>query len=626
MQEFGMSEQSAFDPISAELVHLLPPDAAPVLTDGGVLDRLKHELRMAPLLAQGRAEVGGILRGTSYFENGRRILSVHGIQPVPCSYASGPTWTLTVPERLELEKMLRISPPGEPGLGVLGFYRSNIRVGTAPSKEDLELYSAYFPGQDTVVMILGRPYGADLGIVYYARETRISVPAGPVRQAQPARHGVQMPRELPPPDERRLLPMPAGRDASRPWIVGLVSAAAAVLLTVMALLGYNLWRAGRTTGTGSPLALQIESHSGQLLIRWDAASRLVAFARRGHITIRDGVDFHDFELSAAQVRSGKLVYLPASNNLDLRLDVEQPDGRRVGESVIFLAPPELMTAGGGMTMPEISAAPPLGYPPQATGRSQPATGKSADIRLSANAALPPRAGLSDTPPGRQTGAPPPLVPRISPDGLRPPAQTAKTPAPDAPAPARRAPPVQAAALPSASRAPSAPPPSIQPPPDPENGTGRALSQQAVPEPEASPAPGPAAITPAAPKPLAPTPPPQASPDAIPAEPAPAPPGIQPSPPVADNAPPEPIRQVSPVVPPQTRKLMHTPVEIQVKVSIDEYGKVTHAAIAGTKGPLAKFLTSAALSAAYEWQFKPARANGHALPSDKLIVFSFSSKP
>ena len=81
-----------------------------------------------------------------------------------------------------------------------------------------------------------------------------------------------------------------------------------------------------------------------------------------------------------------------------------------------------------------------------------------------------------------------------------------------------------------------------------------------------------------------------------------------------------------MVPPQTRKLMHTPVEIQVKVSIDEYGKVTHAVIAGTKGALAKFLTSAALSAAYEWQFKPARANGHALPSDKLIVFSFSGKP
>ena len=81
-----------------------------------------------------------------------------------------------------------------------------------------------------------------------------------------------------------------------------------------------------------------------------------------------------------------------------------------------------------------------------------------------------------------------------------------------------------------------------------------------------------------------------------------------------------------MVPPQTRKLMHTPVEVQVKVSIDEYGKVTHAVVAGTKGPLAKFLTGAALSAAYEWQFKPARANGHALPSDKLIVFSFSGKP
>jgi hypothetical protein len=618
MQEFSMSEQSAFDSTSAELAHLLPPGAAAVRTDRSVLVRLKHELRMAPLLAQCRAEMGGILRGTTHFENGMRVLLVQSIQPVRCSYASGPTWTLTGPERLELEKLLRISPPGAPGLEVLGFYRSNIRAETAPSKEDLELYSAYFPGQDAIVMIVGSPYGAHLRIACYSREIGTSVTADPVRQGQLAPHGAEMPRELPPPDESRLRPpLPAGRAASRPWMVGLVSAAAAVLLTAMALLGYNLWRAGRATGTGSPLALQIESHSGQLLIRWDAASRLVVFARKGHITVRDGVDFRDFELSAAQVRSGKLVYLPASNNLDLRLEVEQPDGRRVGESVIFLAPPELMAAGGTTTMPEISA-PPLAYPPHAADRFQPATGKSADVRLPANVVLPPRAHSRDSPPGRDGDAPPPAVSRTSPDALGPLAETAKTPAPDAPAPERRAqaiaPSVQAPAPPSPS--PSAPPLSAQPSPAPENRSGRALSQQAA----SPPVPPQAATTPAAP-----TPPPQAGPAAIRAEPAPEPTRIQPSPPVPDNAPPEPIRQVSPVVPPQTRKLMHTPVEVQVKVSIDEYGKVTHAVIAGTKGPLAKFLTGAVLSAAYEWQFKPARANGHALPSDKLIVFSFSSK-
>ena len=51
-----MSEQCAFDPTSAELAHLLPPDAAAVRTNRSVLVRLKHELQIAPLLDQGRAE------------------------------------------------------------------------------------------------------------------------------------------------------------------------------------------------------------------------------------------------------------------------------------------------------------------------------------------------------------------------------------------------------------------------------------------------------------------------------------------------------------------------------------------------------------------------------------------
>jgi TonB family protein len=59
----------------------------------------------------------------------------------------------------------------------------------------------------------------------------------------------------------------------------------------------------------------------------------------------------------------------------------------------------------------------------------------------------------------------------------------------------------------------------------------------------------------------------------------------------------------------------------VKVNVDPSGKVTDAAFE-TPGP-SKYFADAAIRAAKNWTFVPAKANGENLPSQWLLRFEFA---
>jgi TonB family protein len=62
--------------------------------------------------------------------------------------------------------------------------------------------------------------------------------------------------------------------------------------------------------------------------------------------------------------------------------------------------------------------------------------------------------------------------------------------------------------------------------------------------------------------------------------------------------------------------------VDVQISISASGKVTAAKLGRRKGPVADALGKTAVSAALDWQFRPATQNGEAVSSDKILEFLF----
>jgi hypothetical protein len=84
----------------------------------------------------------------------------------------------------------------------------------------------------------------------------------------------------------------------------------------------------------------------------------------------------------------------------------------------------------------------------------------------------------------------------------------------------------------------------------------------------------------------------------------------------------PIHQAQPVLSAAVRNLIATLVEVDVKVRIDETGRVVKAEpLPGTE-PVSSSLVGAARSAAMLWRFEPARRGNQPVPSDLVLRFQY----
>lgn len=91
---------------------------------------------------------------------------------------------------------------------------------------------------------------------------------------------------------------------------------------------------------------------------------------------------------------------------------------------------------------------------------------------------------------------------------------------------------------------------------------------------------------------------------------------------AIDMPAEAIRAQRPVVPPDVKLAITSDNVVNVRVVIDESGRVTAARVVSTSGRMASSLTPYAVQAARAWRFKPAYQNGKAVRSDKELQFLF----
>ena len=87
------------------------------------------------------------------------------------------------------------------------------------------------------------------------------------------------------------------------------------------------------------------------------------------------------------------------------------------------------------------------------------------------------------------------------------------------------------------------------------------------------------------------------------------------------APGEVLAQVLPEPSQKAQATIHGKVRVGVKVHVDTAGNVSGAEFA-SPGP-SKYFADLALQAARRWDFAPAKVDGHAVPSEWLIVFHFT---
>jgi TonB family protein len=79
-----------------------------------------------------------------------------------------------------------------------------------------------------------------------------------------------------------------------------------------------------------------------------------------------------------------------------------------------------------------------------------------------------------------------------------------------------------------------------------------------------------------------------------------------------------LHQVLPDAPQRARNTIQGKVRVSVKVHVDESGSVTEAAL-DSRGP-SQYFADRTLQAAQLWKFRPAKMNGHNVPSDWILKF------
>jgi len=127
-------------------------------------------------------------------------------------------------------------------------------------------------------------------------------------------------------------PAPAKKSLNKKWI-WLV--AALIIVAGLAVTGARFLASGRPPET---LALSVLEREGQLDIEWNRQAGPVSKAVGGALEIADGPQTRTIPLKAADLALGKFSYKRDTGDIQVRMIVDQPDGKKVQEASRFLGP------------------------------------------------------------------------------------------------------------------------------------------------------------------------------------------------------------------------------------------------------------------------------------------------
>ena len=120
------------------------------------------------------AEVGGILIGT--IERGDvSTVRINDFEPIPCTYARGPSYLLTDAERVYFDEVCQ-----RRSTEIVGYYRSHTRDGLALQPEDIQLLDRHF-SQPAQVALLVKPFATKPGVAgFFVRNKGVFPAATPL--------------------------------------------------------------------------------------------------------------------------------------------------------------------------------------------------------------------------------------------------------------------------------------------------------------------------------------------------------------------------------------------------------------------------------------------------------------
>jgi len=299
-----------------------------------VVDRLAAEfLRGLGAVPKRGAEVGGVLLGSTEpgWAKDTSIVRVDDFEPVPCSYARGPSYLLTDDDRKLFDEVCRLRNP-------VGYYRSHTREGLSLGPEDVDL--------GLNVALLVKPQADKPGVAgFFVRENGVF--PGKTLQEFPFRRwemtGEEPPARLLPPSTEQLKaepdppiePVPATKPAPPPKTrAGIWLVAAFVFLLLGVLLGYEASRiTAPRRASDFAVSLAVERSGENLMVHWNRDAPAVRSASSGLLEIDDGGEMKRMELDRANLSGGSFIYRNASEKVRFRLVMYLDPGVSVTEEL-----------------------------------------------------------------------------------------------------------------------------------------------------------------------------------------------------------------------------------------------------------------------------------------------------
>ena len=368
-----------------------------------MIDRVSPDiLRGLGALKRRGAEVGGILLGRR--EDGSRPkMIVEDFAPVPSEYLTGPSYNLSENDLVAFEAALERSKSSAAGaLTVVGFYRSHTRDDLYMDDADLALARRYFPEPGNVFLLV-KPFATRPSIAgfffwengeIYRESSYLQFPfdrrelgggerrpAAPAA-APPAPRAVQPERASLPPYTPPLIaaeetsqppvatsslsilsaPQEPAMEPSKPRWRWLLAPGFLAIALVIGFFAYrNLDNAKASASILSPLPalplkLSVSERKGQLDVTWDRNAPAVAKGKHGVLSIADGVNRQELELSGPQLRFGRVLYTRLSGDVNLRLEVFPEGQGSVVESIRVISteapPPKPVVVGKPVDAPK----------------------------------------------------------------------------------------------------------------------------------------------------------------------------------------------------------------------------------------------------------------------------------
>ncbi len=344
-------------------------------------------------------------------------------------------------------------------------------------------------------------------------------------------------------------------------------------------------RAVFASPTKSPLGLTAESRGDDLLLSWNPELPAVTSAITGVLLIESGSDQRNLVLGPEELRSGRLVYTAAADQVNIRLHVVNSMALQTHDSVIVLLPPK---ADRRAVLAIRPTAAPTGAP---QGRSAPAPIQPTPPRV--------RAQVGDRSRGLKIVSPRQLGAAVIRQGVPKPPATASGVLPLNPPPAIKA--VSSSPHPPfhelLEQGLSAEPPSYM-----------ASSSVA--------APSPAALGPS----LAAS---QTVPSSFLGPIVTAVPIVKKLPPHSDFVPPLPTRLYSPEIPANLRHELKEEVSVDVKVYVNPSGTVQYAELLSKGTGARRNIASFAVFESRRWKFRPAVVGGQPSEGEVILHYRFS---